>query len=84
MSQALAFQLGLKIRKINVRVQKINATTLKTNEIVDSIFCVLDKDDRERFFEERFLLADIKLNVMLGILFLIMSNINVDFQAWDK
>ncbi len=42
---------------------------------------MLNKDGRERFFEERSLLADIKSNVVLGILFLTISNIDINFQA---
>ena len=40
-----------------------------------------DKDGRERFFEENFLLADVKPKIVLEMLFLTMSNIDVDFQA---
>ncbi len=83
MSQAFAHQLGLKIRKTNVRAQKIDGTTLKTYGIVVSTFSILDKDGRERFFEESFLLADVKTSIVLGMLFLTMSNTNVDFQAQD-
>ncbi len=49
--------------------------------MVVSIFFVLDKDDREKFFEESFLLADIKSDVVLRMLFLTMSNVSIDFQA---
>ncbi len=51
--------------------------------MVVSTFFILDKNSRERFFEESFLLADIKLDIVHGILFLIMSNADVDFQAQD-
>ncbi len=51
--------------------------------MVVSIFSVLDKDDRERFFEESFLLAVIKPDIVLVIPFLITSNADVDFQAQD-
>ena len=37
----------------------------------------------ERFFEENFLLADVNLDVVLGMFFLIISNADIDFQAWD-
>ncbi len=36
-----------------------------------------------RFFEKNFLLANVKLNIVFGIDFLTISNINIDFQAWD-
>ncbi len=51
--------------------------------MVLSNFSMLDKDDRERIFEESFLLADVKPDIVLEMPFLTMSNGNVDFQAWD-
>ena len=83
MNLAFASQLGLKIGKTNVRAQKIDGTTLKTYGIVVSTFSMLDKDGREKFFEKNFLLADAKPNTVFEMLFLTMSNTDVDFQAWD-
>ncbi len=51
--------------------------------MVVSIFSLLDKDNRERFFKKTFLLADIKLDIVLGMPFSTMSNVGVDFQAWN-
>ncbi len=51
--------------------------------MVVSIFSIADKNNRERFCKESFLLADVKPNIVLGMPFLIMSNADVDFQAWD-
>ncbi len=82
-SQAFVQQLGLKIRKTNIGAQKIDGTTLETYEMVVSAFLVSDKDGRERFFEESFLLADIRPDIVLGMLFLTMNNADVDFQARD-
>ncbi len=42
---------------------------------------MLDKNSRERFFEESFLLANVKIDVLFGMPFLTMSNANIDFQA---
>ncbi len=42
-----------------------------------------DKDDKKRFFEESFLLANIKPDILLEMPFLTMSNVNVNFQARD-
>ncbi len=42
-----------------------------------------DKDARERFFEESFLLADVKPDIVFGMPFLTMSNADVNFQAQD-
>ncbi len=83
MRQAFAHQLGLRIWKTNVIVQKIDGITLETYEMIVSTFSVADKDGRERFFEKSFLLADGKPDIVLGILFLTMSNADVDFQARD-
>ncbi len=51
--------------------------------MVVSTFSVSDKDGRERFFEESFLLADVSPDVVLGMPFLTMNNADVDFQARD-
>ena len=83
MNQAFAYQLGLKIWKTNVGIQKIDGTILKTYGIVASTFFVLDKDSSERFSEKNFLLADVKLDIILGMPFLTINNANVDFQARD-
>ncbi len=83
MSQAFAQQLGLKIRKTNVGAQKINGTTLETYGMVISTFFMLDKDSRERFFEESFPLANVKPDIVLGMPFLTMSYADIDFQDRD-
>ncbi len=48
-----------------------------------STFSISNKDGRERFFEESFLLADVKSDIVLGMPFLIISNADIDFQARD-
>ena len=42
-----------------------------------------DKNRRERFFEKSFLLADVSLDIVLGMPFLTMSNADINFQAQD-
>ena len=81
MNQVIAHQLGLKIKKINVRAQKIDGTTLETYKMVVSTFSISNKDGKERFFEENFLLADIKPDIVFKMLFLTINNTNIDFQA---
>ncbi len=82
-SQAFAQQLGLKIRKTNVGAQKIDGTTLETYGMVVSTFSVSGKDERERFFKKNFLLADVRPDIVLEMLFLTMNNADVNFQAQD-
>ena len=83
MSQVFVYQLGLKIWKTNVKVQKIDNTTLETHGIVVFTFSMLNKDSRERIFEKSFLLADVKPNIVLKMPFLTISNADVDFQTRD-
>ncbi len=49
--------------------------------MIVSTFSILEKDNRERFLEESFLLADIKPDIVLGMLFQTMSNADINFQA---
>lgn len=81
MSEAFTQQLSLNIHKTNISCQKIDGITLETYEIIVSTFFILAKDSREMLFEQSFLLADIKLDIILGMLFLIMSNADIHFQA---
>ena len=63
----------------NIEVQKIDGTILKTYQIVVFTFFVSNKDSKKRFFEDNFLLANVKLDVMLRISFLVMNNTNINF-----
>ena len=47
--------------------------------MVVSIFSMSNKNDKERFFKESFLLADVKLNLVFKIFFLTMNNADLDF-----
>ena len=47
--------------------------------MVISIFAILDKNSKERFFEKSFLLVDIKPDVLFEMLFLTISNVDIDF-----
>ena len=67
------------MRKINVRAQKIDNTILKIYKMVVSTFSVLNKDNRKRFFEKSFLLANVKLDVGLEMLLLTINNTDIDF-----
>ncbi len=81
MNQAFDSQLSLKIWKTNIGAYKIDSTTLEIYGMVVFIFFVSNKNDRERFFEKSFLLADVKLDVVFKILFLTINNVDIDFQA---
>ena len=40
---------------------------------------MLDKDSKERFFKESLLLADFKSDIVIGMFFLTMNNIDINF-----
>ena len=46
-----------------------------------SIFFILDKDSRERFFKKSFLLTNVKLNIVFEMFFLTINNVNINFSA---
>ena len=51
--------------------------------MVVAAFSMVDKANRVRFFEETFLVANVSPKVVLGILFLTLSNADVDFSSRD-
>ena len=79
MNPTFAWKLGLHIRKTNVGAQKIDGSALETFEMMIADFQVKDKGNRPRFFQKTFLVADTKFKVVLGILFLKISNANMGF-----
>ena len=76
-----AKQLGLPIRTTDIRAQKINGTTLNTHEMVIIAFLVVEKANQVRFFEETFLVANVSPEVVLGMLFFILSGAYIDFSS---
>ena len=79
MSPTYVKRLGLKTRKINVGAQKIDGSALEIFGMVIADFQVENKSGRPRFFQEIFLVADTKFEVVLGMFFLKISNANVAF-----
>ena len=74
-----ARKLGLKVWKTNVGAQKIDGSALKTFGMVIADFQVEDKTNRPRFFQETFLVANTKFEVILGMPFLKISNADMSF-----
>ena len=72
-------KLGLQIRKTKVNTQKIDGSQLDIFSIVIALFSIGNKEGRSHFFEEKFLLANISIDIVLGIPFFTMSNVEIDF-----
>ncbi len=71
-------KLGLTAQKTSVRAQKIEGSPVDTYGMVSASFLLQDSLGRVRFFEETLLLANTNIEVVLGMLFLALSN--ADFQ----
>ena len=79
MSPADAKRLDLKTQKTNVGDQTIDSSTLETFGMVIADFQVEDEGGRPRFFQEIFLVADTKFEVILEMPFLKLSYADVSF-----
>ena len=56
---------------------------LDTFGMVVTAFSIMDKTNQVRFFEKTFVVANISLEVVLGMSFLILSNADVDFSGQE-
>lgn len=74
---AYTAKLDLQVQKTNVGAQKIVEFSIEIYNMVINAFQVLNKIGRSQFFQEIFLLANISMEVVLKIPFLIFSNVNV-------
>ena len=77
MTPAHAAYLGLKVRVSNVGVQKIDGSSLAIYGMIIAAFQVVDKLGCSWFFQKTFLPADISMEVVLGMPFLTLSNVDV-------
>ena len=79
MNADYTWKLGLKIRKTNVGAQKIDGSALEIFAMVIADFQIEDKASSSRFFQETFLVANTKFEMILEMFFLKISNANVSF-----
>ena len=79
MNQAFARKLGLRVYKTKINTPNINSSKLDNFGIVIAFFLMENKKRKFRFFEKTFLLANISMDIALGIPSLTLSNVKVDF-----
>ena len=79
MTPAYAKKLGLQTQKTDIKTQKIDRSSLDTFGMVLAGFQVLNNQDRTRFFQKTFLLANTMIEVVPEIFFLTLSNANIQF-----
>ena len=83
MHPAYTTKLGLCARKIDVGIQKIDRSHLDIFGIVIANCLVNNKLKKIQFFQKSFLLANIGLEVVLGMLFLTFSRANIQFAEQE-
>ena len=79
MVSAYAKKMGLWVWKTDLGIQKNDGSTLETYNMVIADFQVQDKFGKARFFQETFLIADTSVKVVLGMSFLTLRKVEVDF-----
>lgn len=80
MQSSFARKQDFCICKTNIFTQKIDIGRPKIYRIVIALFQINDWDKKFRFFKETFLLANISIDIAFRILFLILSNIKLNFN----
>ena len=60
-------------------MHKIDGTILDTYRIVVTVFSLTDKANQVRFFEKTFLVANVSPEVVFGMFFLTLSDVDIDF-----
>lgn len=80
---AYAAKLGLRVCPTNVGAQKIDRSTFSTHDMVLANYQLEDKQDRLRFFQEAFLVANTAIEVVLGMFFLSLSKIEINFAEGE-
>lgn len=79
MHSQLAKQLGLKIKQRNIGIDKRDCTSFKIFEIVIATLEEKNKEIKFCFFKNIFLLDTYSINIVLGIIFFILSNMKINF-----
>ena len=74
-----AKESSLSIRPTDIKVQKIHGIMLDTFGMVVAAFSMTNKANQVRFFKEIFLVANVSPELILRMLFFILSGVNIDF-----
>ena len=74
-----AKELDLPIRPTDIRMQKIDGTILDSYRMVVIAFLIMNKANQIGFFEKTFLVANVSPEIVFEMLFLTLSNANIDF-----
>lgn len=81
MTRTFAKSLGFISRLTSFEAQKIDSMSLKISGIVSTTFFCQDSYTKVQFFEKTFLLADTTMKMVLGMPFLSLSNVDIEFHT---
>ncbi len=84
MTPAYAVELSLTTWKTSVGAEKIDDSLLETYNIASASFLLQNSLEKVWFFENTFLLVDTSMEVVLGMLFLSLSNVDIKFAELKK
>lgn len=79
MNPTFTKKLDLWVQQIKISTQKINGSILEIFGMVIASFLIDYKVKKLSFFEETFLLANISIDIVLEMPFLILSKIEINF-----
>lgn len=71
-------KLSFWVYKIEIGTQKIDNWKIDNFGIVIASFSIKDKEEWSYFVKKNFLLADISMNFVLKMFFLILNNVEID------
>lgn len=77
-------KLGSTPCKTRIRAQKMDDITVKIYGMALAVFLIQDSLERVQFFGDTFLLIDIRMEIILRMSFLSLSNLNIEFAELEK
>lgn len=83
MNSAYTKKPGVRVRQTNVRAQRIDGFHINSFGMVIAGFSLQNHLQKVRFFQETFLVADTRMEVVLGMLFLTLSNADIWFAEQE-
>lgn len=80
MKPSFAMKLGFRICKTDVSAQKIDRSRMETDKMIIALFQVVNKNKNSCFLEETFSMADSSMDVVFRMLFISLSNVEVNLN----
>lgn len=69
--------LGFQVCQTNIKAQQIDSSTFKIFKMILASFQIENNLKRVWFFQQTFLLTDTSIEIILKMLFFILSNVDI-------